>query len=308
MSEPSSGGPKSAGGKAIAKWNAAGHGITSPAPVVPGLEEAKDWTEHRGGVFGSLSPVGTLEENLAERVALMLWRLHRVTRFETTAVAQGVEDVEKTVHERRRFLASMSAERRSVADATHPEDVRFQADHSKASHAALKRFVSSQKGTERRLKSKDASAVIFGAYMTARKLSGKDFEPEDVELPGIPDDHDVYEPPPMTASDVELCVEALSSYAGLEAEEVMTHATENAGFEARSAEHQLEETEREVGKLREERVLADEKTLEKIQKYESHLSRQLYHALHELENLQKRRLTGEGTPLARLDVQGAAEG
>ena len=52
-------------------------------------------------------------------------------------------------------------------------------------------------------------------------------------------------------------------------------------------------------------MLPDEKTLEKISRYEAHLSRQLYHALHELENLQKHRTTGEGVPLLRMDVQGS---
>jgi len=50
--------------------------------------------------------------------------------------------------------------------------------------------------------------------------------------------------------------------------------------------------------------LPDEKTLEKIARYEAHLSRQMYQALHELENLQRHRTTGEGVPLARLDVNG----
>ncbi len=43
--------------------------------------------------------------------------------------------------------------------------------------------------------------------------------------------------------------------------------------------------------------------LEKLQRYESHLTRQFYQALHELEALQVRR-RGERTPLARLDLQG----
>jgi hypothetical protein len=54
------------------------------------------------------------------------------------------------------------------------------------------------------------------------------------------------------------------------------------------------------------RILPDEKTLEKISRYEAHLSRQLYHALYELEALQTRRFGGR-TPLARLDVQGLPE-
>jgi selenocysteine lyase/cysteine desulfurase len=65
--------------------------------------------------------------------------------------------------------------------------------------------------------------------------------------------------------------------------------------------------EQEISRKVRERILPDEKTLEKISRYEAHLSRQLYHALHELENLQGHRIRGEGTPLARLDVQGLPE-
>jgi hypothetical protein len=46
--------------------------------------------------------------------------------------------------------------------------------------------------------------------------------------------------------------------------------------------------------------------LDKIMRYEAHLSRQLYQGKHEVEDLQKQR-RGEATPLARLDVQGAPE-
>ena len=55
-----------------------------------------------------------------------------------------------------------------------------------------------------------------------------------------------------------------------------------------------------------ERLLPDEKnekTLEKIARYEAHLSRQLYQAMHELEALQTKQ-TGGAAPLARLGVQG----
>jgi hypothetical protein len=55
-----------------------------------------------------------------------------------------------------------------------------------------------------------------------------------------------------------------------------------------------------------ERLLPDEKTLEKVARYEAHLQRGLYKALHELEALETRRLGGSA-PLARLDVAGLAE-
>jgi hypothetical protein len=65
------------------------------APVVPGIEKVEDWEEHRDGVLDSLQPEGHLEEVLAERVALLSWRLHRVTRYETEAVALYQEKAEE---------------------------------------------------------------------------------------------------------------------------------------------------------------------------------------------------------------------
>ena len=49
--------------------------------------------------------------------------------------------------------------------------------------------------------------------------------------------------------------------------------------------------------------MPDEMTLQKIARYEAHLSRQLYQAKHELKALQTKQ-TGGAAPLARLDVQG----
>ncbi len=53
---------------------------------------------------------------------------------------------------------------------------------------------------------------------------------------------------------------------------------------------------------RRDRILTDRADLEKISRYEAHLSRQMYQALHELEALQARR-AGKRAPLARQDVQ-----
>jgi hypothetical protein len=54
-----------------------------------------------------------------------------------------------------------------------------------------------------------------------------------------------------------------------------------------------------------ERLLPDEKILAKVARYEAHLSRLMFKALHEHEALQVRR-SGGTAPLARLDVDGLA--
>jgi hypothetical protein len=85
---------------------------------------------------------------------------------------------------------------------------------------------------------------------------------------------------------------------------LISYASSSACLNASSAELKAEQVEGEIDVMSRERILPDDKTLEKIARYEAHLSRQLYQALHELENLQKHRTTGEGGPLTRLDVQG----
>src|ERR671919_3070791 len=102
------GGPKTPGGKGVPPKNPPRHGIRSPAPVVPGLEKAEDWEEHRDGVLESLSPEGHLELVLAERVAVLSWRLHRVTRYERETIALFQEKVEEDLEQRKGFNYSIS--------------------------------------------------------------------------------------------------------------------------------------------------------------------------------------------------------
>jgi hypothetical protein len=81
------GGPKTEEGKGVVRRNATRHGISSPEPVVLGLGKSEDREEHRGGILQNLSPVGHLEAILAERTAVLSWRLRRVARYETEATS-----------------------------------------------------------------------------------------------------------------------------------------------------------------------------------------------------------------------------
>jgi hypothetical protein len=295
------GGPKTAQGKALVRWNATRHGISSPAPVVPGLEKGEDWQEHREGILDNLSPVGHLEVTLAERVALLSWRLHRVTRYETESIAISQKQVEEDIHKRARFLRPPHE---NPYAATHPEDVRFNAKHNRQIHNALKRVPSLKPANT--LKGEDASSVVWAVLMAAQKATGQEIAVEGLDLPGVPDGAIIEELPVMKVEDVRGCIESIARAASEDHEGLLEAATETARWDALRAKAKAENVEAEVDVMRRERILPDEKTLEKISRYEAHLSRQLYHALHELENLQKHRTTGEGVPLARLDVQGCS--
>jgi len=86
-------GPRTAEGKAVVARNATRHGIFTTVPVIPG-ESLDSWESHRAGIVESLSPVGLLEINLAERAALLLWRLQRLARYEAKIVAVAMREVD----------------------------------------------------------------------------------------------------------------------------------------------------------------------------------------------------------------------
>jgi hypothetical protein len=92
-------GPKTPGGVEGCKMNALHHGLRAVQPVVPG-ENADEWEAHRAAIVDDLGPVGAMETALAEQVALKLWRLGRVVRFEADLITNAqAEDELLRAHE-----------------------------------------------------------------------------------------------------------------------------------------------------------------------------------------------------------------
>jgi hypothetical protein len=83
-------GPRTGIDKALVARNARKHGAFSTLPVIPGVERIEDWQAHHDGILASLAPAGPLETRLAEHIALLLWRLDRVTRYEVGVIAGAV--------------------------------------------------------------------------------------------------------------------------------------------------------------------------------------------------------------------------
>ena len=292
------GGPATQEGKEVVKWNATQHGIRSPAPVIPGVEKKEDWEEHRDGVLESLQPEGHLELTLAERVALLLWRLHRVTRFETESIALYQEQIEEDLARERRFGSH-------VLGADHPEEVRWKLKDDQRTHRTLKKLPGLP--DDKVLSGGDAAGVLWGvsAYIEDEDL-------EKVEMPsGVPEwagvEGDTAEWDGWTVGMVREYVISMASPAGESPKELLEAATEKARLDVISAKQAVGRVEKDFERMSRERLLPDERTLEKVARYEAHLSRGLYKALHELEALQVRR-TGGAAPLARLDVDGLAGG
>jgi hypothetical protein len=84
-------GPHTAEGLRAVAVNATRHGIWSKVDVVPEFESRQDWEDHLAATVADWSPCGYMEEVLTEQIALLLWRLQRVARYEREAIAVSLE-------------------------------------------------------------------------------------------------------------------------------------------------------------------------------------------------------------------------
>jgi hypothetical protein len=75
-------GPKTRKGKAVVRLSALRHGPLTRDVVLPG-EDADAFEDLLNQVRADLSPVGPIEELLADRVVNTMWRLERLARAET---------------------------------------------------------------------------------------------------------------------------------------------------------------------------------------------------------------------------------
>jgi hypothetical protein len=289
------GGPKTEGGKEVTRWNATRHGIRSTVPVVPGVEKKEDWEEHRDGVIESLSPEGHLELVLAERVALLSWRLNRVTRYETETITLSQEKLEDDLADRRRFGSY-------VLEPNHPEDVRSAVQDARRVQRLIKQCP--KLPDDKPLSGPDAAGILELVWGQV----DEGVEADEVNLPeAIPEwaglEEYISEWDGWTVSLLRECISAIASAAKEDEEGLIEAATERARLNITSVKAAAERIEQELARMSRERLLPDEKTLEKVARYEAHLSRLFHKALHELEAMQTRR-SGGSALLARLDVDG----
>jgi hypothetical protein len=292
----SNGGPVTEAGKAVSSRNATRHGILAMVPVVPGMEQEADWEALRAGIFDSLSPQGPLEEELANRVALQFWRLRRVERGETgmmaNAQASVVEDVAGNPASRESYESSLS---RTLKDAGALLE---------ESRLLLCRL-------------NELRNLAVEALLAGREPAGTVAEPEVVSsnsarIRVLPDGRKIVTWPDWCTEDLREYLAALESVESrapdqLREKPLLFTQEEFDGLQKWLAEalaevEQIQSRMRaRVERERRERLLPSEKEMERLSRYEAHLSRELYKALHELEALQARR-RGQPAPLARLDI------
>lgn len=307
-------GPRTVAGKARAAGNAVTHGLTAAAPVLPG-EDPAGWEAHRAGVVAALAPAGALEQALADRVAAGLWRLRRVLAYETAVTAVSPDGAADTASDptaelvRAEEAAVRKAERerdehQAELDSGQPTLDLFRGLPDLADDAPV-----------------DAAAAVGALHDLTAAVSDADGRPLDLTDPkrlaavGVPagftrrpDDWAGW-----TAGHVRRAAELAAGHAGLAAEEVLAEARADRERWATKAAAEVErwndmatDRRRRADGRRLRAVvragLPDPNTLDRVVRYEAHLARQTYQALHTLERLQAGRLGGAVVPPLAVDV------
>ncbi len=305
-------GPKTPAGKLTISTNAKTHGITSPRPVVTHFESEGAWKEYRQSIIDSLAPEGGIEQALAERVALTSWRLNRVIAFETEKIQKKQDHVIADMENR--ASASFYGTRsnlspRALEEAQQTVDAVALLFDSNSADEIIERFPAAEwvfdtvvdeavefpreDGEEAEEALMDTQVNVIFERLEERVGDKQSFtatglreivywvaEQANVPEARNPDGQVVYSPG-------EGLLERLYTMA-------------RALLERAKEEH--EKIEGEIVDWRRERMLPTADEMQKITRYEAHLSREMYRALHELEALQTRR-DGGSAPLGRLDVQ-----
>ena len=270
-------GPRTPAGKAASSRNAVSHGLLSNAPIATPYEQPQDWQDHRAGILQRLAPADHLETVLAENVALLLWRRARVGRAEAGLIAKDQLRLAADNHDRRferpdgcpSTIADLAAERETRAETLRHLEGWPDLEPSDSLDPR-------------------AAFLLLTGFLTT-------FSPPEGVLPFLPDlrpDEDLAtycnRRDLSTVERVGAALAPLCAASRESLEDLHAKALQHADWALQRS--QRARSDDEIDALKESlRLTAELHTLEKLQRYEAHLSRELARACHELERFQAQR-------------------
>jgi hypothetical protein len=253
-------GPRTPAGRAISSLNAARHGLYASTPVIPRLENEAEWWQHRDETLASLAPLGQVETALAERVALILWRLGRVARFE-----EGV-----TSSARERVTAIVTAGQDGPLQLKENQvAVRENLTQSRAIQRALARFVEGEPETP--LAGRHVTLILAAIALVDNRFSPDTFSAPDV----VPDGVDVEDLPDWTVERMGRLLDAIAGSLGRQPDELVAAVSARVRELVNSDRALIRPFDLQVRDLRRQRILPRPGDLDQVIRYERHLTREL---------------------------------
>jgi hypothetical protein len=310
-------GPKTVRGKITAAMNSTKHGILSPKPVVTHFETEGGWKTHRESILESLDPQSGIGQALADRVALSSWRLNRVVAYETLQLSAAQEELVDAMRESaNKYRSSCDEEREGFVNIAGAEELRAIRDDV----VGLLQETIGELDSRRTMEWLYLQAPYYALELAAPQQNpGIDLGEAECDLMEASDalepafrERLSYEAMPALDA-IRDALGWLVAEAGLQGDEVYT-AYESlmeklctvVGADLEEALESVQQLDRKIVAKRRQKLMLNEDQMQKLARYEAHLSREMYKALHELEAIQKRR-AGEPTPLARVDISGIPE-
>ena len=328
-------GPRTFDGKAIARMNATNHGLRAASPTVPG-ECPEQWEAFRDAMLHDLAPAGVLEAELAERVALLTWRLRRVSAYESGVIARNSDRTVRRLRGEEDEDEIGGKERRTLAL------VRKQLDGVKASiedgAALVGLFTTFTKSADNpRFAGADALLILreladraAPAVLDLDDEDDDDFDEDDdrsnprhIDVDeaeflrgiGVPDDF-LDEPERWngwTAGVIHTGLQQIGLTAGANVAKLLARAlreTTDALAEDRAKLAGLkrelkaveEATAIEEAEARKRAMVPGAETTEAVMRYEGHLQKQLMQTLNQLERVRAARSAFPPPPPLALDV------
>jgi hypothetical protein len=265
-------GPKTTAGKLAVAGNGIAHGVYALSPVVAGMESLRDWNIYRMEMLASLAPQGMLEITLAERIALAGWRQRRVARYESEHLRSEQQAAQNNVGNVEQVLRWSK-----WWDRFWPS-VELLA-----------------KGNEDAEMAKQG--VVDLLYRFLDKLRAPD--------PAGNANQQLAEAERWTVGLLRQRIRLLIEKHGKKRDS-FNSLLEDIKHDGVQAWRAAEQIKQRLADYRREHLLPDESALEKVMRYESHLSRQFQRDLHELQRLQAMRQGQPGAAPDAIDVEVAS--
>jgi len=289
-------GPRTPEGKAIVARNPIKHGLLSRLDVLPGFENREDWERHMEETVASLAPEGYIEEELAERVALVLWRLGRTARYEREAMATGLENAESDMaHDE--MTHAFSNDKRKWPFTVAVAWLRRCREMLDILGQLIELPDQKELAEGRSILWRAAEIAKVDLYKGDSHVALSDW-PENVDLENVR----------WTAMTILRSLRTIAKAGGITFDSLLEAMTNDARADLDWAEQEYNRLVGLLSQYRRARLLPGDAESEKVRRYEAHLERSLYKALHELQRLQAAR-RGVPTPLPlALDVNVSSAG
>ncbi|MDA1129033.1 MAG: hypothetical protein O2913_10080 [Chloroflexi bacterium] len=257
------------------RFNALRHGILSKESFIgvgDGREDAEEFSEFAAYLQESLSPVGGIEELLVDKLIGLTWRSRRLLRFETAAIRSMSDtaindwEIEQERDIGRLILGKGPWQTKENLDST---EKRLKED-------------------EKAFSQENPIDLRLGIWRSVFDFVSSRFELDIVDLLGLEESWEDYDS--FSKEDIRKVVAAARRESKINEPQFWWQVKQYTRSRSQGVSREQERRKWDLDRVRLAASLPTEANLNKIQRYEAHLSREFYKALHELQRLQAARL------------------